>query len=75
MCLKLSCEYELHILLNTKVNAAKDHGQNYMKVRPPPVRHFLRNRLLSIRLSTLKTHDNCYCQFIICVLAQPIVCL
>ena len=44
--LKLICEYELHSLPNTKVNAAKDHGKNYMKIRPPLVRHLLRNRLL-----------------------------
>ena len=37
--LKLTCEYELHILPNTKVSAAKDHGKNYMKARPPLVRH------------------------------------
>ena len=37
--LKLTCEYELHILPNTKVSFAKDHGKNYMKVRPPLVRH------------------------------------
>ena len=45
--LKLICEYELHILSNKKVNGAKDHGKNYIKVRPPPVRHFLRYRLLT----------------------------
>ena len=45
--LKLTCEYELHVLPNTKVSTAKDHGKNYMKVRPPMVRHLLRNRLLS----------------------------
>ena len=39
----LSCEYELHILSNTKVSVAKDHGKNYMKVRPPWVRHLLRD--------------------------------
>ena len=33
--LKLTCEYELHISSNTKVNAAKDHGENYMKIRRP----------------------------------------
>ena len=33
--LKLSCELELHTLLNTKVSTAKDCGKNYMKVRPP----------------------------------------
>ena len=37
--LKLTCEYELYISSNTKVSAAKDHGKNYMKVRPPLVRH------------------------------------
>ena len=30
--LKLTCEYELHILPNTKVSAAKGHGKNYMEV-------------------------------------------
>ena len=44
--LKVTCEYELHILLNTKVSTAKDHGENYMKARPLLVRHLLRNRLL-----------------------------
>ena len=34
--LKLACECELHILPNTKVSAAKDHGKNYMKVTPDP---------------------------------------
>ena len=37
--LKLTCEYELHILPNTKVSDAKDHGKSYMKVRPPLVCH------------------------------------
>ena len=37
--LKLACEYELHILRNTKVSAAKDHGKNCMKVRPSLVPH------------------------------------
>ena len=37
--LKLICEDE-------KVSGAKDHGKNYIKVRPPLVRHLLRNRLL-----------------------------
>ena len=37
--LKLTCEYELHILPTTKVSAAKDHGKYYMKVGPPLVRH------------------------------------
>ena len=45
--LKLICEYELYSLPNKKVSAAKDHGKNYIKVRPPPlpVRHLLHNRL------------------------------
>ena len=44
--LKLICEYELHGLPNKKVNGAKHHGKNYIKVRPRLVRHLLRNRLL-----------------------------
>ena len=35
--LKLICEYELHSLPNKKVSGAKDHGKNYMKVRPPHI--------------------------------------
>ena len=46
--MKLACEYELHILPNTKVSAAKGPGEKYMKVRPPLVRHLLRNRLLEV---------------------------
>ena len=37
--LKPTCEYELYVLSNTKVNAAKDHGESYMKIRPPLVHH------------------------------------
>ena len=44
--LRPTYEYELHTLPNTKVGTAKDHGENYMKVRPPLVRHLLPNRLL-----------------------------
>ena len=33
------------IVSNTKVSTAKDHGENYMKVRPPLVHHLQRNRL------------------------------
>ena len=47
--LKLICEYELHSLPNKKVSGAKNHGKNYIKVRPPLVRHLFRNRLLLIR--------------------------
>ena len=46
--LKLICEYELHSLPNKKVSGAKDHGKNYIKVRPPLVRHLLSNRLLNL---------------------------
>ena len=35
----LYCEFELRNLTNTKIDAAKDHGKNYMEVRPPLVRH------------------------------------
>ena len=45
--LKLMCEYELHSLPNKKDSGAKDYGKNYIKVRPPLVRHPLRNRLYS----------------------------
>ena len=33
--IKVTCEFQLHILPNRKVSAAKDHGQNYIKFRPP----------------------------------------
>ena len=46
--LKLICEYELHSLPNKKVSGAKDHGKKYIKVRPPLVRHLLRNRLFTL---------------------------
>ena len=46
--LKLICEYGLHSLPTTKISGAKDHGKNYIKVRPPLVRHLLRNRLYHI---------------------------
>ena len=48
--LSLICEYELYILPNKKVSTAKDHGKNYIKDRPPLVRHLLRNGLLSCSL-------------------------
>ena len=32
--LKLANEYEPHILPNTKVSAAKDHGESYVQLRP-----------------------------------------
>ena len=40
------CKYELYILPNKKVSTAKDHGKNYMKDRPPLVRHLVHNCLL-----------------------------
>ena len=43
--MKLTREYELHILSNTKVSGAKDQDENYMKVR-----HLLRNRLFSLKM-------------------------
>ena len=43
----LICEYELYILANKKVSAVKDLGKNYMRERPPLVRHILRNDQLS----------------------------
>ena len=44
---KLTCEYELHALTNTKVRSAKDHGKNYINVEQPLGRHLQRNRLLT----------------------------
>ena len=44
--LKLICEYELHSLPNKIVSGPKVHGKSYINVRPPLVRHLLRNRLL-----------------------------
>ena len=46
--LKLICEYELYILPNKRVSGAKDHGENYNKVRPPLALQLWRNRLLLI---------------------------
>ena len=43
--LKLVCEYELRSLPNKKASGAKDHGKNYIKVRPPG-RHLLHNCVL-----------------------------
>ena len=37
--LKIIYEYKLDILPNTKVSVAKDDGKNYLKVKPPLVRH------------------------------------
>ena len=45
--LSLIFEYDLDVLPNKKVSTAKDHGKNYMKDRPPLVRHRLRNCLFS----------------------------
>ena len=45
--LKLIYEYEFYTFPNKKVSAAKDCGKNYMKGRPPLVRHLLRDGLLS----------------------------
>ena len=49
--MRLTCEHELDILLNTEVSLAKDHGGNYMKLRPLLARHLLRNRLFAARKS------------------------
>ena len=46
--LKLICEYELYSLLNKKVSRTEDHGKNYIKVRPPLVRHLFRNCVFKI---------------------------
>ena len=38
--MKLTCEYEFHILSNVKFSASKHHAEYYIKVRPPLVSHF-----------------------------------
>ena len=43
--LRLTYGCKLHTLPNTKVGTAKDHGENYIKVRPSLVSHLLRNCL------------------------------
>ena len=43
--MKLTCEYEVDISSNTKVSLVKDHGKNYMKLRPFLARHLLCNDL------------------------------
>ena len=37
--LKITCEYQLNILANKKVSAAKEYGYNYIKFRLSPVFH------------------------------------
>ena len=50
--MRLTCEYELDILSNTKGSLAKGHGENNMKLRPFLACHLLHNRLfLFLRLS------------------------
>ena len=50
--LRLTCEHELDIVSNTKVSLAKDHYENYMKLRLFLACHLLRNRLfLFLRIS------------------------
>ena len=51
--MRLTCEYEFDILSNTKGSLAKDHGENYMKLRPFLSCHLLRN-LLFLFLKILK---------------------
>ena len=50
--MRLTCEYELDILSNTKGSLGKDHGENNMNLRPLLARHLLRNPLfLFLRIS------------------------
>ena len=51
--LKLIREYELHSLPNKNVSGAKDHGKNYINVRPALDRHLLHKRLF---LQSCNTH-------------------
>ena len=43
--LKVTGEFKFHISLNKKVSIVKDHGKNYITVRPPLIRHLWRNSL------------------------------
>ena len=50
--MRLTCEYDLDILSNTKGSLAKDHGENNMKLRLFLTRRLLRTRLfLFLRIS------------------------
>ena len=53
LCLKLTCDYELPIMSNTKIGAAKDLGENYMKVRPPLVKHHSNKKIVIFFLRRL----------------------
>ena len=44
--MRLTFEYELAILLNTKVSLAKIHGENYMNFRLLLICHLLCNHIL-----------------------------
>ena len=44
--MELTCEYWLHNTRVTRVKAAKDHGENYIRFRHLLVYHLYRNRLL-----------------------------
>ena len=49
---RLTCEYELDILSDTKGSLGKDHDENNMNLRPLLVHHLLRNHLFSfLRIS------------------------
>ena len=56
----LYLQLETNLMSNRKVielllqlKSAKTHGKNYIKVRPPLVRHFQRNRLFAISIIIL----------------------
>ena len=51
--MRLTCEYEVDILSNTKVSLAPIHGENYIKFQTAPDLHLLCNHLL-LFLRTLK---------------------
>ena len=50
--MRITCEYELDNLSNTKGNIGKDHGENNMNPRPLLAHHLLRNHpFLFLRIS------------------------
>ena len=63
--LNLCRQFETNLMSNRKViklllqlKSAKAHSRNYIKVRPPLVRHLLRNRLFFLSFSYYNFENN-----------------
>ena len=64
--LSLYPQFETNLMSNRKVirlllqlKSARAHGKNYVKVKPPLVRHPLRNRLLIITVDSRQLAEIC----------------